>query len=836
MKTSYSFKSCVSCIVVLTLIISFAVLCKDSFAINPFSIEADTLQGVVINPPDANGRFGQSVSDAGDVNGDGFDDIIIGAVGYPYLIGKAFIYFGGPTIETNPDVILSNGEYHFGGSVSKAGDVNGDGYDDVVTGVGHYVFNINGQVYIYFGGQNMNSTPDVVIPQGGKSVSNAGDVNGDGFSDVITAGGYIYFGGNVMDSIPDVIVGGYPVSNAGDVNNDGFDDVIVATAWPIAHIFLGGVNMDSVPDLIINTGVELYDFQVSDAGDVNGDGFDDVMCGNHNAGPWSVGKIFIYFGGQSMDNIADVVLTGQREGLYSGEHLGYRIASIGDLNEDGYSDILAGSWLANRVNSYVFFGGPSMDSIPEAVMQGTGISPPDMWVSSAGDFDGDGFPEMLVGIGASNYPTGVATLYDMNPVPPVPFCGPGPHFIDFCSSGIDSLDIAHNCETKAMIRMSLDTSDNCNVPSMPLPVFTGPTIVRRSNPKDTSGRFPGVAQLDGHNDIIETEFVSMDLRAFVASNGDTAFLRIIAGQGNAVGTCGTSLRPTFGYIHESPLYNYSAESFFDVFLELCIEDPNGIIGPPNPRYYLYNQEPVRMRATIDQIPPKCGIDPNTNEYYTVYMPDQNTCAKLYASCIPGISNPPIAKVVHVEHALPVELVSFTATQNGNNVDLTWTTSGENNNYGFSVERNSSSVWNEIGFVAGKGTVNTPSHYEFTDRKLSSGILRYRLKQIDFNGNFEYFDLSEAVTIGVPDKFFLEQNYPNPFNPVTTIAYGIPQAGNVKLKVFDMSGREIKTLINEFKDAGYYTAKFDASGLASGAYIYRIESGNYVSVKKMILIK
>ena len=831
MKTSYSFKSCVSCIVVLTLIISFAVLCKDSFAINPFSIEADTLQGIVINPPDANGRFGQSVSDAGDLNSDGFDDIIIGAVGYPYLIGKAFIYFGGPVIETIPDLVLTNGEYFFGGSVSKAGDVNGDGYSDVIVGVGHYAFSFNGQVSVYFGGQNMDNIPDVVIPQGGKSVSTAGDVNGDGYSDVITTGG-IYFGGPSMDNILDVAFGGYPVSDAGDVNKDGYDDVIVGVAWwPTAHIFFGGAAMDNIPDVIIET-EEIYDFQVSDAGDVNGDGFADVMASNPDAGLFSIGKIFIYFGGTPMNNVADITLVGLRN--FGG--FGYRLSSAGDINHDGYSDLLTGTWNYNTFDSFLLFGGPLMDNDPDAVMRGSAGQPPDMWVSSAGDFDGDGFPEMLVGIGASNYPTGVATLYDMNPIPPVPFCGPGPHFVDFCSAGIDSLDIAHNCETKAMIRMSLDTSDNCNVPSMPLPVFTGPTIVSRSNPKDTSGRFPGVAQLDGHNDIIETEFVSMDLRAFVASNGDTAFLRIRAGQGNAVGTCGTSLRPTFGYIHESPLYNYSAESFFDVFLELCIEDPNGVIGPPNPQYYLYNQEPVRMRATIDQIPPKCGIDPNTNEYYTVYRPDENTCAKLYASCIPGISNPPIAKVVHVEHALPVELVSFTAAQNGNNVDLTWTTSGENNNYGFRVERSAGSEWNEIGFVAGKGTVNTPSHYEFTDRSLSSGILRYRLKQIDFNGNFEFFELSEAVTIGVPDKFFLEQNYPNPFNPVTTIAYGIPQAGNVKLKVFDMSGREIKTLINEFKDAGYYTAKFDASGISSGAYVYRIESGNFIAVKKMIFLK
>ncbi|MBK6877796.1 MAG: FG-GAP repeat protein [Ignavibacteria bacterium] len=208
MKTSYSLRSSVSCIVVLTLTISFAILCKDSFAINPFSIEADTLQGVVINPPDANGRFGQSVSDAGDLNGDGFDDILIGApeYQYPLSIGKAFIYFGGPVIETAPDLILTNGEYFFGGSVSKAGDVNGDGYADVIVGVGHYAFWVNEQVYVYFGGQNMDNIPDVVIPQGGKSVSSAGDVNGDGYSDVMTTDG-IYLGGPSMDNIIDVAAG-----------------------------------------------------------------------------------------------------------------------------------------------------------------------------------------------------------------------------------------------------------------------------------------------------------------------------------------------------------------------------------------------------------------------------------------------------------------------------------------------------------------------------------------------------------------------------------------------------------------------------------------------------
>ena len=416
-------------------------------------------------------------------------------------------------------------------------------------------------------------------------------------------------------------------------------------------------------------------------------------------------------------------------------------------------------------------------------------------------------------------------------------CGPDPHFVDNCSAGTDSLDILHNCETNALIRISTDTSDNCNILTMPLPLFKGPTIIRRSDPKDTSERFPGAAQADGHNDIIETEFVRMDLRSFVVSTtGDTAFLRIIAGAGNAEGPCGDSLRPTFGYIHELPAYNFSAESFFDVFFELCIEDPYGIIGPPNPRYYLYNLMPVRMGAVIDQIPPKCGIDPITNENYTVYRSDPNACSKLYASCIPGLSGPPIAKVVHVDHALPVELASFTSSVTGNNVTLSWATSSEINNAGFAIERNSGSNWENAGFVTGQGTVNTISQYEFTERNLSSGRYQYRLKQTDFNGNYEYFSLTESVTIGVPQQFYLGQNYPNPFNPITTISFDIPEAGNVKLKVFDVSGREVKTIVNEFKNAGYYAVKFEAAGLASGAYFYRIEIADYVSVKKMIILK
>ncbi len=191
----------------------------------------------------------------------------------------------------------------------------------------------------------------------------------------------------------------------------------------------------------------------------------------------------------------------------------------------------------------------------------------------------------------------------------------------------------------------------------------------------------------------------------------------------------------------------------------------------------------------------------------------------------------------IDRPLPVELISFTSAVNGNTVLLKWTTSSETNCNSFQVERSGdNSGWQILGIVNASGSTTTNSSYSFADNPEASGIYHYRLKQIDFNGNFEYFDLSEAVTIGVPDKYFIDQNYPNPFNPLTTIAYGIPQSGNVVLKIFDMAGREIRTLVNEYKDAGYYAAKFDGSSLASGTYIYRIESGSFVSAKKMVLLK
>jgi len=192
--------------------------------------------------------------------------------------------------------------------------------------------------------------------------------------------------------------------------------------------------------------------------------------------------------------------------------------------------------------------------------------------------------------------------------------------------------------------------------------------------------------------------------------------------------------------------------------------------------------------------------------------------------------------------LPVQLASFTSSVNNRDVKLDWKTESEINNAGFDIERCvfGSNQWLKAGYIAGKGNSNSPVNYTFEDKKLNSGKYNYRLKQIDNNGNFEYFALSNAVEVGLPTKFELSQNYPNPFNPVTKIDFSLPLDAKVSIKLYDITGREVKTLVNESRTAGYYTVQFNASDLSSGTYFYRImtksSSADYIMTKKMVLVK
>jgi len=219
----------------------------------------------------------------------------------------------------------------------------------------------------------------------------------------------------------------------------------------------------------------------------------------------------------------------------------------------------------------------------------------------------------------------------------------------------------------------------------------------------------------------------------------------------------------------------------------------------------------------------------------------------------------IYAAVNESDPLPVELTSFSAVINDNAVTLNWKTETEVNNYGFEIQRTTprpppykgggaegGGGWITLGFVEGHGNSNSPKEYNFIDSEINpAGIYSYRLKQIDNDGAYEFSKTIE-VNFNVPIKFELSQNYPNPFNPSTTISFNLPKSGVATLKVYNIMGEEIKTLVEGYKEAGIYEVEFsaiggsasggNASALASGMYLYRLSTNGFTETKKLLLLK
>lgn len=193
-------------------------------------------------------------------------------------------------------------------------------------------------------------------------------------------------------------------------------------------------------------------------------------------------------------------------------------------------------------------------------------------------------------------------------------------------------------------------------------------------------------------------------------------------------------------------------------------------------------------------------------------------------------------------SVPVELTSFTAKYLNDAVQLIWITATEKNNYGFEVQkRYENESYQTIAFIKGNGTTTNRITYNYTDTDIKSNKIYYRLKQIDYNGEVNYTD-EVLVDIQLPQDFILYQNFPNPFNPSTRIQYALKSKQFVTLKVYDVLGNEVSTLINEYKDAGKYEVEFNAAtpelntSLSGGTYFYKLQAGEFFEVKKMILLK
>jgi hypothetical protein len=399
--------------------------------------------------------FSNSVAAAGDVNGDGYSDMLIGANGTAADEGRVFVYQGSASGLPNTFTYYLDASdqafAQFGKSVSTAGDVNGDGYSDVVIGANRYDdgFANEGRAYVYYGSvSGLSAAPDRILDDAnqvnaefGNSVSCAGDVNGDGFSDVLVGAYfydvgtnanqgrvYLYHGSATgLSASPATILNssnqagslfGNSVSTAGDVNGDGYSDILIAAYFYTSPTLFEGrvygfygspAGISVTPNITLqgeNQSESYFGTSVASAGDVNADGFCDIIIGVYGYDDGvnvDEGRAYVYYGASAGLNAASVSVLDAANQFDT--QFGSSVAGAGDINGDGYSDVVVGAPIyddgfADEGKAFVFLGSPTGINSTAAFTPADANKPISQFgnsVSGAGDVNGDGFSDLVIG-------------------------------------------------------------------------------------------------------------------------------------------------------------------------------------------------------------------------------------------------------------------------------------------------------------------------------------------------------------------------------------------------------------------------------------------------------
>ncbi len=796
----------------------------------------------------ATDNSGHVINNAGDVNGDGYSDLLISSYRngeQAEFAGQTYLIFGKAS-GWNMDASLSSADASFLGevtydcsglSISSAGDVNGDGYDDIL--IGAYTNDETpdnddaGQTYLIFG-KSSGWSMDVPLSSvdasflgetandySGKSVSSAGDVNGDGYDDIlIGAYGFNEFTGQTY-----LILG----------KSSGWDMDVSLSAADAS--FIG----ESAGDY--------SGYTVCGAGDVNGDGYDDILIGAYRNGEAAglAGQTYLILGkssGWSMDvslSSADASFWGEAAHDYSG----YSISGAGDVNCDGYDDILVSSYLNGETagsagQTYLIFGkssGWSMDvSLSSVDASFLGEASGDMSgqsVSGAGDVNGDGYSDILIGAYRNDEGPGS----DDN----------GQTYLVYGKSSGWSMDVSLSTADASFVGEAIDD-------------YSGYSV---SGSGDVNG--------DGYSDLLIGAYGNDE-----GPDNDAGQTYIIFS--NQSGATNATYKQFVGNGNMSPCYidnanlcvDFSSCNSVNGYLMVTQhnnQDPPGAtvssvnkywtITPINISDYTFD---ISFHYNDSEITESGGAEENMKLYRRVgeFWDEVTTIVNTDKNILTATNQSSFSDwaIGNSESPLPVELTSFSVLAEKSTAKLTWQTATETNNYGFFVERNvirtlgGADGWQPIDFIPGAGNSNSPKEYryidELTDLEKIPERIEYRLKQTDTDGSFEYSDVVAVETqnfASLPTNFQLYQNYPNPFNPSTKIKFSVGQICNLScpgitttLKIYNSLGAEITTLVNELKSPGTYEVEWNAAGFASGIYFCEMKSGKYSETMKLILMK
>jgi len=380
---------------------------------------------------DTTGDRYMEVQGIGDINADGYNDFAIGASWESNKIGYVDIYLGGPTIDTIPDYRITEDDSWGLGSSITSGDFNADGFSDLV--VADYCYSnyeyLAGRVFIYWGGADFDTIPDLIIEchgyryMFGREVKNGGDVNGDGVDDLLIGAPehymllgyvYIYYGGKFIDNVADVVIQGgdhdrigSAICGIGDINADGYGDILIGThywdatyTYGKAYLMYGGDSIGTNYNTIYDMDTTLGSFgrYVANFGDITGDTISEYAV----LSP----KYARIYSGRSIEEICYIPNGNLNCDFQS-------ICNTIDINNDSVNDVIIGTvgWQGNNLGAYVYLGGANFDSIPDYIVQGTCYSDRlGYTIASIGDINNDGQQELLIG-GMGSNERGIVCLY-----------------------------------------------------------------------------------------------------------------------------------------------------------------------------------------------------------------------------------------------------------------------------------------------------------------------------------------------------------------------------------------------------------------------------------------